>query len=326
MEEQVFALQRHAGADGFIRRFGMRGTPTSSRSARRLGWVAVVTLRADEHSRLARDRGHPPRARPLDAAVHHRSLPRRLRALLGRLPPRQPDDHRLRAVRRDRRVARRAAPRRHRHLRRRAVRRAPRPVARRAPDHRGGQAARRLHERRLGQAARSAGLDRRRARPLHDGLPQHRRLPPAGVGDGHYVNAARAIQRAGAWIVVQVLDVGDMVQRAPRPAARRVRPRLRGLRRAAAADAADGGARRRRLHAHEAPAGQHVRALHDGRVADDPLRRRRHGVLQRERDHGLGPARAAPPRVGSREAGGRDGRLPQPTRCCARSAASGRAR
>jgi organic radical activating enzyme len=35
-----------------------------------------------------------------------------------------------------------------------------------------------------------------------------------GVGDGHYVNAARAIQRAGAWIVVQVLDVDDMVQRA----------------------------------------------------------------------------------------------------------------
>ncbi len=36
----------------------------------------------------------------------------------------------------------------------------------------------------------------------------------AGVGDGHYVNAARAIQRSGAWIVVQVLDVDDMVQRA----------------------------------------------------------------------------------------------------------------
>jgi hypothetical protein len=35
-----------------------------------------------------------------------------------------------------------------------------------------------------------------------------------GVGDGHYVNAARAIQRAGAWIVVQVLDVDDMVDRA----------------------------------------------------------------------------------------------------------------
>ncbi len=35
-----------------------------------------------------------------------------------------------------------------------------------------------------------------------------------GVGDGHYVNAARAIARSGAWIVVQVLDVGDMVQRA----------------------------------------------------------------------------------------------------------------
>lgn len=35
-----------------------------------------------------------------------------------------------------------------------------------------------------------------------------------GVGDQHYVQAARAIQRAGAWIVVQVLDVGDMVQRA----------------------------------------------------------------------------------------------------------------
>jgi hypothetical protein len=35
-----------------------------------------------------------------------------------------------------------------------------------------------------------------------------------GVGDGHYVNAARAIQQAGAWIVVQVLDVGDMVDRA----------------------------------------------------------------------------------------------------------------
>jgi len=35
-----------------------------------------------------------------------------------------------------------------------------------------------------------------------------------GVGDGHYVNAARAIQRSGAWIVVQVLEVDDMVQRA----------------------------------------------------------------------------------------------------------------
>lgn len=35
-----------------------------------------------------------------------------------------------------------------------------------------------------------------------------------GVGDGHYVNAARAIQRAGAWIVVQVLEVDGMVQRA----------------------------------------------------------------------------------------------------------------
>ena len=35
-----------------------------------------------------------------------------------------------------------------------------------------------------------------------------------GVGDGHYVNAARAIARAGAWIVVQVLEVDDMVQRA----------------------------------------------------------------------------------------------------------------
>jgi len=35
-----------------------------------------------------------------------------------------------------------------------------------------------------------------------------------GVGDGHYVNAARAIARAGAWIVVQVVDVGDMVRRA----------------------------------------------------------------------------------------------------------------
>ena len=35
-----------------------------------------------------------------------------------------------------------------------------------------------------------------------------------GVGDGHYVNAARAIQRAGAWIVVQVLEVDNMVQRA----------------------------------------------------------------------------------------------------------------
>jgi len=35
-----------------------------------------------------------------------------------------------------------------------------------------------------------------------------------GVGDGHYVHAARAIQRAGAWIVVQVVDVDDMVERA----------------------------------------------------------------------------------------------------------------
>ncbi len=35
-----------------------------------------------------------------------------------------------------------------------------------------------------------------------------------GVGDARYVNAARAIRRAGAWIVVQVVDVGDAVQRA----------------------------------------------------------------------------------------------------------------
>jgi len=35
-----------------------------------------------------------------------------------------------------------------------------------------------------------------------------------GVADDHYVHAARAIQRAGAWIVVQVLEVDDMVQRA----------------------------------------------------------------------------------------------------------------
>jgi organic radical activating enzyme len=35
-----------------------------------------------------------------------------------------------------------------------------------------------------------------------------------GVGDASYVNAARAIQRAGAWIVVQVLEVDDMVDRA----------------------------------------------------------------------------------------------------------------
>jgi hypothetical protein len=35
-----------------------------------------------------------------------------------------------------------------------------------------------------------------------------------GVADEHYVQAARAIQRAGAWIVVQVLDVDDMFERA----------------------------------------------------------------------------------------------------------------
>jgi organic radical activating enzyme len=35
-----------------------------------------------------------------------------------------------------------------------------------------------------------------------------------GVGDGHYVHAARAIERAGAWIVVQVVDVDAMVERA----------------------------------------------------------------------------------------------------------------
>lgn len=35
-----------------------------------------------------------------------------------------------------------------------------------------------------------------------------------GVADAHYVQAARAIQRAGAWIVVQVLDVDDMFERA----------------------------------------------------------------------------------------------------------------
>jgi hypothetical protein len=35
-----------------------------------------------------------------------------------------------------------------------------------------------------------------------------------GVGDAHYVNAARAIRRAGAWIVVQVLEVDGMVDRA----------------------------------------------------------------------------------------------------------------
>jgi organic radical activating enzyme len=35
-----------------------------------------------------------------------------------------------------------------------------------------------------------------------------------GVDDGHYVRAARAIAAAGAWIVVQVIDAGDMVKRA----------------------------------------------------------------------------------------------------------------
>jgi hypothetical protein len=35
-----------------------------------------------------------------------------------------------------------------------------------------------------------------------------------GVDDGHYVHAARAIAGAGAWIVVQVIDAGDMVARA----------------------------------------------------------------------------------------------------------------
>jgi hypothetical protein len=35
-----------------------------------------------------------------------------------------------------------------------------------------------------------------------------------GVGDGHYVHAARAIAAAGAWIVVQVIDAGDMVEQA----------------------------------------------------------------------------------------------------------------
>jgi hypothetical protein len=35
-----------------------------------------------------------------------------------------------------------------------------------------------------------------------------------GVDDAYYVHAARAIARAGAWIVVQVIDVGDMVERA----------------------------------------------------------------------------------------------------------------
>src|SRR3954451_14803132 len=35
-----------------------------------------------------------------------------------------------------------------------------------------------------------------------------------GVGDGHYVNAARAIAKAGAWIVVQVLEVDGMVEQA----------------------------------------------------------------------------------------------------------------
>ena len=35
-----------------------------------------------------------------------------------------------------------------------------------------------------------------------------------GVGDGHYVHAACAIQRSGAWLVVQVVDADDMVDRA----------------------------------------------------------------------------------------------------------------
>jgi hypothetical protein len=35
-----------------------------------------------------------------------------------------------------------------------------------------------------------------------------------GVDDTHYVYAARAIERAGAWIVVQVIDAGDMPARA----------------------------------------------------------------------------------------------------------------
>jgi hypothetical protein len=35
-----------------------------------------------------------------------------------------------------------------------------------------------------------------------------------GVGDGHYVNAARAIAAAGAWIVVQVIEEPAMVEQA----------------------------------------------------------------------------------------------------------------
>ena len=90
----------------------------------------------------------------------------------------------------------------------------------------------------------------------------HRRLPPGGrrrrplrqrrAGDP----ARRGVdRRAGA----RRRRHGAARRR---PAARRVRAELGGLRRAAPAHAAHGGPRRRRLHAHEAPARQRVRAVH----------------------------------------------------------------
>ena len=145
----VVALQRHAGRTSFIRRFGM----PKYADLITLGAPGGGRMIAGPSSRLARDRGHPPRARPLDAALHHRPLPGRLRALLGRLAPRLARRSRTSSCSARSSSGSCAQPlRRHRHLRRRAVRRAPRPVARRAPRHRGGQAPRRLHERRVGQA------------------------------------------------------------------------------------------------------------------------------------------------------------------------------
>ena len=319
MEEQrprAAAPRRRAVASCAASRMGRVRRP---RDARRAG----ARWRRDAPG-LAGDRGHPPRARPLDAAVHHRPLPGRLRALLGRLAPRQPDDHGLRAVRGDRRVALRAAD----------------------YDVVGISGGEPFVERRgLSLAARRITEEGKRLVVYTSGVWAKRPDPPAWIARRARPLArpsssapTPSTRRASATATTSTprgrsrapgrgsscrCSTSTTWSSAPRPAARRRSGRLRGLCRAAPARAAHRGPRRRRLHAHEAPARAARSRPARGRVADDPLRRRRHGVLQRERDHGLGPARAAPQAHDRAELGVGDERASKPTRCCARSAASG---
>ena len=273
----MISLQRSAGR-GLVRAALRPGRVRRPRDARRtverdaraarLGWDEIEEIRHD--------------ARPLDAALHHRPLPRRLRALLGRLAPRQPDDHGLRALRRDPRLALRAAAARgRRHLRRRAVRRAARADARGAAARGRRQARRALHERRLGDAPAAAGVDRARcstARRPSSSAPTRstRRACRTRV----YVNAARAIAAAGR------LDrrAGDRHRADGRAGARAA---ARGVRRATARTSPScaltapltARPRRRRVHAHATRTPGHAFApCTHARLADGPLRRARHGA------------------------------------------------